>query len=48
MAFFETRISGSRAEIVITKLGFDYSFRVEAVGFVGDIWLLWREGEWGL
>ncbi|KAH1064674.1 hypothetical protein J1N35_029661 [Gossypium stocksii] len=35
-------ISGVRAEAVIAKLGFDYSFRVEAVGFAGGIWLLWK------
>ncbi|KAK5840874.1 hypothetical protein PVK06_009779 [Gossypium arboreum] len=41
---FEVRISGARAEVVIAKLGFDYSFRVEATGFAGGIWLLWNEG----
>lgn len=40
VALFETRISGSRAEAVIAKMGFDYSFRVDAVGFTGGIWFL--------
>ncbi|MBA0758180.1 hypothetical protein Gotri_021201, partial [Gossypium trilobum] len=44
VALFEVRISGVRVEAVIAKLGFDYSFRVELVGFAGGIRLLWKEG----
>ncbi|MBA0704625.1 hypothetical protein Golax_016870, partial [Gossypium laxum] len=40
----DVRISGVRVEVVIAKLGFDYSFRVELVGFAGGIRLLWKEG----
>lgn len=42
VALLETQLSGHRAETVIAKLGFDYSFRVEAKGFAGGIWLLWK------
>ncbi|KAL4333154.1 hypothetical protein GQ457_07G014860 [Hibiscus cannabinus] len=43
VALFEPRISGSRASSVIRKLGFPKSFRVEAHGFSGGIWILWKE-----
>ncbi|KAL4298012.1 hypothetical protein GQ457_12G025440 [Hibiscus cannabinus] len=39
--FVETRISGSNASDVIARLGFDNSFRVEAAGFSGGIWICW-------
>ncbi|KAH1073529.1 hypothetical protein J1N35_025857 [Gossypium stocksii] len=42
IVLFEPRISGVKAGSVITKLGFDYSFRVEASGFSGGIWVLWK------
>ncbi|KAK8622067.1 hypothetical protein V6N13_097694 [Hibiscus sabdariffa] len=37
----EPRISGPRAAHVIAMLGFPNSFRVEAVGFAGGLWLCW-------
>ncbi|KAA3474251.1 putative Transposon TX1 [Gossypium australe] len=37
------RISGCKADLLIAKLGFENSFRVEAMGFVGGIWLLWND-----
>jgi hypothetical protein len=37
----ETRISGQRAEIISTGLGFDSVVQSEAEGFSGGIWLLW-------
>ncbi|KAI9124541.1 hypothetical protein K1719_004463 [Acacia pycnantha] len=37
----EPRISGSKADAVIKKLGFHNSHRVEASGFSGGIWILW-------
>lgn len=37
----EPRISGSQADKVIKKLGFQHSHRVEASGFSGGIWILW-------
>ncbi|KAL4366987.1 hypothetical protein GQ457_05G012790 [Hibiscus cannabinus] len=41
VGLFEPRISGRKANRVIAKLGFTHSFRVEAQGFSGGIWLLW-------
>ncbi|KAL4379850.1 hypothetical protein GQ457_02G019350 [Hibiscus cannabinus] len=43
VALFEPRISGRRADIIIAKLGFQNSFRVEAHGFSGGIWLIWDD-----
>ncbi|KAK8582503.1 hypothetical protein V6N13_069280 [Hibiscus sabdariffa] len=43
IGFVETRISGSTADRVIDALNFPYSFRVEAVGFSGGIWLCWHD-----
>ncbi|KAI9081418.1 hypothetical protein K1719_036564 [Acacia pycnantha] len=37
----EPRISGTKADSVIRKLGFHNSHRVEASGFSGGIWILW-------
>ncbi|XP_039060743.1 uncharacterized protein LOC120204796 [Hibiscus syriacus] len=42
VAMFEARISGSNADRVISSLGFDRSFKVEAQGFRRDIWLIWK------
>ncbi|KAK8671094.1 hypothetical protein V6N13_037702 [Hibiscus sabdariffa] len=39
--FVETRLSCSRAAKVIASLGFSNSFRVEALGFTGGIWICW-------
>ncbi|KAH9788525.1 reverse transcriptase domain-containing protein [Citrus sinensis] len=38
----EPRISGRKADDFIRSSGFEYSHRVEAVGFAGGIWLLWQ------
>ncbi|KAL4290816.1 hypothetical protein GQ457_14G003450 [Hibiscus cannabinus] len=38
----EPRISGRAVDIFIRKSGFEYSYRVEAHGFSGGIWLLWQ------
>ncbi|KAL4353175.1 hypothetical protein GQ457_06G017320 [Hibiscus cannabinus] len=38
----EPRISGRAADTFIRKSGFEYSYRVEAHGFSGGIWLLWQ------
>ncbi|KAK8684010.1 hypothetical protein V6N13_040047 [Hibiscus sabdariffa] len=43
VAFVEPRISGWKADRVISALAFPYSHRVEAVGFSGGIWLAWYE-----
>ncbi|KAK8586172.1 hypothetical protein V6N13_130694 [Hibiscus sabdariffa] len=43
VVFVEPRISGKRADSVISSLGFPYSHRVEATGFAGGIWLAWYD-----
>lgn len=43
MCLIETRISGSRADQVIRKLGFSNWIRLEAAGFTGGIWVLWND-----
>ncbi|XP_061361871.1 uncharacterized protein LOC133305628 [Gastrolobium bilobum] len=43
LALFETKISGIRGDRIIKKLGFSKSFKKDAVGFSGGIWLLWDE-----
>ncbi|KAL5790655.1 hypothetical protein ACOSQ2_005543 [Xanthoceras sorbifolium] len=42
-AIFEPRISGRKAALVISKLGFSNYFVVEANGFSGGLWLLWND-----
>ncbi|GMI80936.1 hypothetical protein HRI_001762900 [Hibiscus trionum] len=42
IALFEPRISGPKADRFIRRSGFDCSYRVEANGFSGGIWVLWR------
>ncbi|KAA3453866.1 reverse transcriptase [Gossypium australe] len=39
----EPRVSGNKANLIIEKLGFSYSHRVEAVGFSGGIWVGWKD-----
>ncbi|XP_039045113.1 uncharacterized protein LOC120184804 [Hibiscus syriacus] len=43
IAILETRISGEQADKTINNLGFENSFRVEAQGFSGGIWIRWKE-----
>ncbi|CAI9114900.1 OLC1v1015718C1 [Oldenlandia corymbosa var. corymbosa] len=43
MAVLEPRIGGKRADDVVKISGFDRSFRIEAQGFAGGIWILWRD-----
>lgn len=43
VVILEPRISGLKADHFIKKSGFDRSHRVEAIGFSGGIWLLWKE-----
>lgn len=45
LIIIEPRISGSKVDNVIAKMGFDNSYRVEAKGFYGGIWLLWKENK---
>ncbi|KAJ8422458.1 hypothetical protein Cgig2_022201 [Carnegiea gigantea] len=42
MALVETHISGARGKDVCAKLRLDGCFRVEAQGFQGGIWVLWK------
>ncbi|KAL4385826.1 hypothetical protein GQ457_15G003020 [Hibiscus cannabinus] len=42
VALFETRVSGRKADHFVARYGFPFSFRVEANGFSGGIWLLWK------
>ncbi|MBA0560840.1 hypothetical protein Golob_017716 [Gossypium lobatum] len=39
----EIRINGCKVDSVIAKLGFENSFRVEAMRFAKGIWLLWND-----
>ncbi|KAJ8769457.1 hypothetical protein K2173_002947 [Erythroxylum novogranatense] len=39
----ETRISSHTANLVISKLNFSRSHRVEARGFAGGIWIVWND-----
>ncbi|KAL4319850.1 hypothetical protein GQ457_18G018210 [Hibiscus cannabinus] len=39
----EPRISGDKADLFIRRSQFDCSYRVEAEGFSGGIWVMWRK-----
>ena len=43
LGLLETKVSGKQADDICNKLGFDYWVRVEAMGFNGGIWVLWKE-----
>lgn len=38
----ETRLSGDRAKMIISKIGYDKFYKVDAMGFAGGLWLLWN------
>ncbi|KAL4325308.1 hypothetical protein GQ457_11G022240 [Hibiscus cannabinus] len=42
LAIMEPRVSGLTADNFIRRAGFDYSYRVEANGFSGGIWVMWK------
>jgi len=42
LAVFETHAGGARADRICHGLGFENSFRIDAVGQRGGIWVLWR------
>lgn len=44
LALFETHAGGDRAMRICQGLGFENTFRVDAVGQMGGLWLLWRTG----
>ncbi|KAH1090331.1 hypothetical protein J1N35_017588 [Gossypium stocksii] len=43
VSLLETRVSGAKADNIIAKLGFQYSHRVEAIGYSGGIWIGWKD-----
>ncbi|KAA3464883.1 reverse transcriptase [Gossypium australe] len=43
VCLLEPRVSGKKANCIIDQLGFNFSHRVEAVGFSGGIWVGWKE-----
>lgn len=44
LIILEPRCSGEKASKVIERMGFDSSWRMEAEGFSGGIWVLWNAG----
>lgn len=42
ISLLEPRISGSKADLIIAKIGLDKAHRVEAVGFSRGIWICWK------
>ncbi|KAL4279049.1 hypothetical protein GQ457_03G029200 [Hibiscus cannabinus] len=42
VAIFEPRISGQAADTFVRRFEFEHSYRVEARGFSGGIWIMWR------
>ncbi|KAG7559018.1 Reverse transcriptase zinc-binding domain [Arabidopsis thaliana x Arabidopsis arenosa] len=42
LALFETHAGGDRASRICRGLGFENSYRVDAIGQSGGLWLLWR------
>lgn len=45
LILLETRVSGVKADRVISRLGFDNWIRLEATGYAGGIWILWQSNE---
>ncbi|KAK9232243.1 hypothetical protein WN943_022488 [Citrus x changshan-huyou] len=43
VALFEPRISGKKTDKFIIRSGFERSHRIEAEGFSGGIWLMWKD-----
>ena len=43
LGLLQTRVSGTQANAICRKLGFDHWVRVEAFGSSGGIWILWKE-----
>lgn len=42
LCLIEPKVSGNQANSICLNLGFDEWIRVEAVGFFGGIWVLWK------
>ncbi|XP_019178992.1 PREDICTED: uncharacterized protein LOC109174182 [Ipomoea nil] len=43
LGLFEPKVSGDQANRICSQLGFSDWVRVEAVGFSGGIWVLWKD-----
>ncbi|MBA0739955.1 hypothetical protein Gogos_013180, partial [Gossypium gossypioides] len=43
VGLLEPKVSGSKADDIIAKLGFHHSYRIEARGFFGGIQVGWRD-----
>ncbi|MBA0699332.1 hypothetical protein Goari_000980, partial [Gossypium aridum] len=43
VSLLEQRVSGAKADSIIAKLGFQYSYRVEVIGYFRGIWLGWKD-----
>ncbi|KAK8605086.1 hypothetical protein V6N13_082543 [Hibiscus sabdariffa] len=37
----EPRISGAKVDFIIASIGFPHSYRIEAAGYPGGLWLCW-------
>ena len=48
LVLLEIRLSGCRANKVAKKFCFDGSFRVDADGFAGGIWVFWDSSLWNV
>lgn len=43
VSLLETRVSGTKADNIIAKLGFQFSHHVKAIGYSGSIWIGWKD-----
>lgn len=43
VGIFETKLSGSQADDICRRFGFDQWVRVEALCFSGGVWVFWNE-----
>lgn len=43
LGLLEPRVSGSHADDICNKMGYENWLRVEAVGFSGGIWIFWKD-----
>ncbi|XP_075498049.1 uncharacterized protein LOC142536533 [Primulina tabacum] len=43
LGLLEPRVSGSHADEICKKMGFENWLRVEATGFSGGIWIFWQD-----
>ncbi|KAF7807934.1 reverse transcriptase [Senna tora] len=41
----ETRVSGARAENIISSLGFGNFFKLDPLGYADGLWILWDKAE---